>query len=360
MTMRFAMLICLICFLGSACFGQDEFDQLSAAFKQKAATSLGIEATQSEDSLSVYVSKKTISSAINTAVNTSQVSIATDIQQKSFDNIPPLPVKIGKIIKNCDIINCDGCNQDCGDFDPFCAADKLQCNIRRGVCLGAKLAAEAPCYTAKALTDALNGVTVVEFHFSDIKAKGNVTTTAINIAVKDDLSSVKLESDLNANLEVDGQATPHVNVLAGVSTGCLPIQPPLAINSIPVPISNKSISFDSKFEQLPSDEGTKLRVTIEKANFKLTTNIKPFLMILHDNPHFYLTCVVAAIPLEVAGIVDMFFPINITTDQSLANIGGFDVGLITIKDFPTRPKNLKLTPTVNTLSLGAVEKKLAF
>lgn len=337
----------------------ENFDKLKSDFQQKTSSSLGAETMQSWEKLSVYISKKIVSKAVTTAFNNSSVSVSIHIENASIDVPEPKTYKLKDIDQIDCSARCPKCDNDCGGFPGNipCEAEKAAiCRPLQATCLAAEAPVIAACEVLNAVKRAAGNVDLVTLKVKNLNGKADVSTSTIKLEIDEALTKTTFVSNFDAEARVQGNVNVSVAPLPGLLTACSPVQPTISIPSTKVTVNQKELSFDSTFEPLPTENGLKLQIALQKTELQLNTNISPFLSILRDNLFLFVTCNIAANALTFLGAIDHAFPFkNIRRYSPSFKLPDFTAGTISI-DMPGRATKPMFVPKVTPLSLGVVEQ----
>ena len=347
---RSFLLISFFC-LSSSVFAQthtrkllvgDEFDALKSEFQQKATEALGDDPVQTWDTLSLYTSRQVVSKTAALEFNKSEVNISATFPQQVLSPQPPtIDLIMPHIIKNCSIFDC--C--DCGLFSPHCC-----------LCDVAMAAPKAACEISKAILDLAAGAHLGSIEFKDVAAQAVIDPTQLKVDIDGSLSHATLNANIKARGTIEGKADIHLEPLVSVFTACFTLKP-VDIPRTPVEITAASPSFENKIETTTSDNGTVLKLSLNKTALKLNFKNSPFLTTLANNPDLFITCPIPAGALSIVGIVDQVFGIDKSIDLDPQNFPPVALSQLAIEIPGIPPVKTKLGPRANALALGVVEIK---
>lgn len=342
---QFLMLVCCLCYamVTATAQGADDFDKLKSEFQQKAAAALGDDPVQTWGSLSLYSSRKLLSNAAALEFNKSDVSVAVTFPQQALSPQPPtIDLKMPHIIKNCSIFDC--C--DCGFFSPWCC-----------VCDVTMAGPKAACELTKSVLDLAAGAHLGSIEFRDVTVQAVLDQTPLKVTISDDLSTASVTTttgDLKVKGTIGGKADIHLETLVSVFTACF-ILKPVVLPPTEVEVTAKVPTFSSSIDSSSSDDGTDVRLSLQKTSLHLEFKNSIFLRALGNNPDLFITCSIPAGALTVAGIIDQVFGIDKSIDINPQSFPPKKIGQLSI-EMPGRQVKTKLSPRANSLSLGVVEK----
>lgn len=364
MKIKLVLLIALVLFVSVRCLAQDDYERLNASFIQKATQSLGPEVLNTQDAVSLYVSKNLVERAIETPFNEMGVRVSDTVQQRSFD-VPEQRLEIKEIHINCPQIDCGSCDKHCGRFNVGCKLAEAACEtFVRKPCLAGKAVVDEACRAANQLGKRLEGTPLGDASFKNVKAGGSIVTTPMTLDLDPKLNTAALKAerflgDLNAGGEIFSRASVEV-ILAQLMTGtiglCHPVQ--LINANVQATVITDTLNFDTKIEKTntESENGMRIKVRVENTRMKLKTDLSPLFQVLYDNPHLFITCGLGVAIIHAVGAFDMIFPIHIKFEKDIPKIMSFDVGELRI-NLPMNQKPLMLVPHENDFSLGVTVKR---